>query len=89
VFLQSSDPLVVQVQQAVAAGDAEALRQSAHSLKSSSANVGAQTLSELFRSLEGFGREGRLDEAEALVDTMRVEYAKAVAELRRVRAEAA
>ncbi len=89
VFLQSSDPSVAQVRQAVASDDAEALRQSAHALKSASANVGALALSELFRSLEGFGREGRLDAAEALLDTMGAEYAKAVAELRQMLAKAA
>ncbi len=89
VFLQSSDQMVSQLQQAVAAGDAEALRQSAHSLKSSSANVGAQTLSELFRSLEGFGREGNFDAAEGLLDTMRLEYGRAVDELGQVLAKAA
>ncbi len=89
IFLRSSDPLVVQVQQAVAAGDAETLRQSAHSLKSSSANVGAKTLSELFRSLEGLGREGNLDAAEALLDTMRLEYGQVVDELRQMLAKTA
>jgi CheY-like chemotaxis protein/HPt (histidine-containing phosphotransfer) domain-containing protein len=89
VFLQSSDQMVLQLQQAVAEGNAEALRQSAHSLKSSSANVGAQTLSELFRSLEGFGREGNLDAAEGLLDTMRLEYGRAVDELGQILAKAA
>jgi len=89
VFLESSDEALEQVQQAVAAGDAETLRRSAHSLKSASANVGAQTLSDLFRSLEGFGKTGNLDAAEALLDAMRLEYDKAVDELNRLLKEAA
>jgi len=55
------DDAVVQLtamRQAADSGDAEALVRPAHSLKSSSANVGASTLSEACRSLEADGRTG-------------------------------
>jgi HPt (histidine-containing phosphotransfer) domain-containing protein len=49
------------VRQAVAAGDAEALVRPAHTLKSSSATVGATALSSTARELEMIGRSGTLD----------------------------
>jgi len=55
------DDAVVQLEamrQAAEKDDAEALVRPAHSLKSSSANVGASTLSEACRSLEADGRTG-------------------------------
>jgi HPt (histidine-containing phosphotransfer) domain-containing protein len=55
------DDAVVQLEamrQAAEKGDTDALVRPAHSLKSSSANVGAATLSEACRSLEADGRTG-------------------------------
>jgi len=46
------------MRQAAESGDAEALVRPAHSLKSSSANVGAAVLAEACRSLETDGRTG-------------------------------
>ena len=52
---------------AVAAGDLAALVRPAHSLKSSSLNVGALLLGELARQLEEQGRAGRIDGADKRV----------------------
>ena len=82
IYLDSAGDLVGQIEQAIATGDAEALRRAAHSLKSSSANVGAETLSGLFKQLEELGREGKLDEASSVVDVTRREYDQAVKEIR-------
>ncbi len=87
-YLDNAGVLVDQVEQAIGRGDAEALRRAAHALKSSSANVGAEKLSELFRQLEGCGREGRLHEAAALIEPMRREYRLAVHALHQLLAEA-
>ncbi|CAH1206655.1 Histidine kinase [Candidatus Nitrotoga sp. BS] len=89
VYLESTGNMVCQVEQAIAAGDSEALRRAVHSLKSSSANVGAETLSGLFRQLEGLGREGKLDEASALFGVARREYDQAVNEIRALLVECA
>lgn len=48
---------------AATAGDADALVRPAHSLKSSSANVGAMSLAEACRSLEADGRSGSVPDA--------------------------
>ncbi len=52
------------IEAALAAGDAEALVRPAHTLKSSSATVGAMDLSSLARTLEMAGRFGTLGDAE-------------------------
>jgi HPt (histidine-containing phosphotransfer) domain-containing protein len=71
-----------QIEEAVAAGDADGLRRTAHTLKSSSANVGAEALSGIFRQLEALGKEGRLAEANSLLGEMRQAYEHAAREIR-------
>jgi CheY-like chemotaxis protein/HPt (histidine-containing phosphotransfer) domain-containing protein len=87
VYLDTTPAMLPQVEQAVAAEDGEALRRAAHFLKSSSANVGADRLAELFRRLEVMGRERELAEAKSLLDPMRRAYDDATVAIRRVMAE--
>jgi signal transduction histidine kinase/DNA-binding response OmpR family regulator/HPt (histidine-containing phosphotransfer) domain-containing protein len=61
VYLEHSPATVKSLMDATAAKQAEALRLAAHSLKSSSANVGARKVSELARRLEDAARVGLLD----------------------------
>ena len=82
VYLDNSLALLRQVEQGLIAGDADALRRAAHSLKSSSANVGAEKLSRLFLKLEALGRDGQLTAAMPLLDQTRRAYAEATAEMR-------
>jgi signal transduction histidine kinase/CheY-like chemotaxis protein/HPt (histidine-containing phosphotransfer) domain-containing protein len=83
-FLDSAAESVCRIERAVAEGDAEALRRAAHFLKSSSANVGADALSGLFRQLEVFGKEGRLVEAQFLLHRTKQAYEQAVAQLQNI-----
>ncbi len=63
--------------------DAEALAQSAHTLKGSSANLGANRLSSLCRDLEVLGKANQLDdETVRLVDLLVKEYEQVQALLR-------
>ena len=71
----------------MANGDSELLRRAAHSLKSSSANVGARQLAALFKEFELLGKENRLDEARAQFDALRAEYARAQEGIRALRLE--
>jgi two-component system, sensor histidine kinase and response regulator len=82
VYLDTSGEIVLQVEQAVSAEDAEMLRRAAHSLKSSSANVGAARLSELFHRLEMMGRERELDKARPFLATVRQAYSDVTDEIR-------
>lgn len=52
LYLGEAPVLLAAMQQAVAAGDAEALLKAAHSLKNSSANLGAKRLAEVCKHLE-------------------------------------
>lgn len=62
-YLADGAAQVSDIEAALAAGDAEALVRPAHTLKSSSATVGAARLSVLARELEAAGRSGTLDAA--------------------------
>jgi signal transduction histidine kinase/CheY-like chemotaxis protein/HPt (histidine-containing phosphotransfer) domain-containing protein len=87
-FLASAQERVSNVEQAIASGDGEILGQAAHALKSSTANVGAETLSGLYRQLEKLGRERRIDEARALLDAVRKEHQRAVSDMQTLLTEA-
>jgi CheY-like chemotaxis protein len=80
-YLNNSVRLQKQLEEAIGAGDAETLRRSAHTLKSSSTNVGAETLSALYKELEACGCAGRMDEARQLMPRVSQEYAQAIHEL--------
>ena len=60
LYLDDSPKLLSQLKNAVEQGDTESVRRTAHSLKSSSANVGANHLSSLLAKLELRGREESL-----------------------------
>jgi len=64
-YLCEASARVARLCQALAGGDADTLTYEAHTLKSSSANLGAQTFSDLAKRFEEAGREGNLA---ALVD---------------------
>jgi len=87
VYLDSCGKTFAQIEEAAAAGDGEGLRRAAHSLKSSSGNVGAKPLYALLRELEGLGRDGDIEAARARLDDLRRAFARACAELRALRAE--
>jgi two-component system, sensor histidine kinase and response regulator len=81
-FIKLSVDLLARIESAVAAGEVKLLAQTAHSLKSSAANLGATRLSACYRDLEKCGREGRLDDARVLLVRTRQEQAQALHELR-------
>ena len=59
-YLFDASARVARLCQALAGGDADTLTHEAHTLKSSSANLGAQTFSDLAKRFEEVGREGDL-----------------------------
>ena len=82
IYLDTTSVSVEQAASAIAADDADTLRRVAHSLKSSTANVGALSLSALFKQLEELGRAGTLTGAGALMDTAQREYLRVTNEIR-------
>ncbi len=74
LFQAETPSLLVQLVAAVAAGDADGLKRAAHSLKGSSANLGASRLAALGGVLERLGRDGTTAGATALVAQLEPEY---------------
>jgi CheY-like chemotaxis protein len=75
LFLTDSPKLVEQIHSAAEKGDAASLRLAAHTLKSSSANVGATGLSDLCRKIEGKARGGEpLDAGDPLLGQLEGVY---------------
>jgi HPt (histidine-containing phosphotransfer) domain-containing protein len=81
IYLDTSGDGVREVERAITAGNADSLRRAAHTLTSSTGNVGATNLSDLFRQLEAKGRAADLSGAPALLDAMRQEYKRAIDEI--------
>ena len=83
-YLSDARSLMNQLQTAIDAGDFPTLCHAAHALKSSSANVGAQTLSASCRELEGNARNGNLDAARSAFVGVPQEYQRVVLEIERI-----
>ncbi|MDE2388780.1 MAG: response regulator, partial [Betaproteobacteria bacterium] len=83
-FLESAEANVYQLEQAILNGDADGLRQSAHALKSSSGNIGAENLSAIFKQLEADGRSKELAHAKILQANMQQEYQSVITEIKKI-----
>ena len=73
-YFDDSPRQIAAMRAAVAAGDAEALRRAAHSLKSNSANFGALALSAKCKELELLGKAGTLDGAADKIAVVAADY---------------
>ena len=80
-YLEDAPNLLSTIQTALASGDTEALRRAAHSLKSNSANFGAQKLAQLCKELEEAARRGELEGGAGLAAQILAEYPRASREL--------
>lgn len=74
LFLKNSPLLLDQLGAALAAGDAETVRRTAHTLRSPAAQMGAMHLAALCQSLEAQGRQGDLSEGPVLLEAITTEY---------------
>ncbi|MGL4280234.1 MAG: response regulator, partial [Albidovulum sp.] len=80
-FLEEGPGLIGRIGRAAQDGDAEGLRQAAHTMKSSAADFGAMPLSRLCATLEAMGRSGQLNGAEPLAEQSAQSYRAAAAAL--------
>lgn len=87
IFLEEAPRHLDALEGALAEGDADALRSAAHTLKSSSAQLGAMRVSELARKLEASGDAGKVAEAADDVGAARGAFEAAKRELEAVREE--
>ena len=88
LYLENSPGLITTLRESVEQGDGGALCEAAHSLKSSSANLGAIQLMAVCKELEDMGRDGRTDAAKELIGRIESEFKSAntalAEELRRI-----
>jgi two-component system, sensor histidine kinase and response regulator len=78
LYLSHSRTLLGNLRNAVTADDAVGVLQAAHSLKSSSANVGATTLADLCNTLEANAKADQLESARTLLDRLVEEHERVV-----------
>jgi PAS domain S-box-containing protein len=81
MFLEDAPACLRALQEAAAAGDPVSLWQSAHSLKTISANLGARALAERCRCVEQAGRTGRNNGVEDDMAALTAEYERVRAAL--------
>ena len=75
-YLEDSPNLLSTIQSSLTLGEVDELRRAAHSLKSNSANFGAQKLAYLCKELEESARRSELDGAAGHVAQILAEYQK-------------
>jgi signal transduction histidine kinase/DNA-binding response OmpR family regulator len=74
IYLEDSPEMIEALKQALDGSDMAALIETAHSLKSSSANLGASRLSSLCKELELRGKTGSHEDLAALVEQIDAEF---------------
>ncbi len=83
-FVRDAEADLGRVEDAITSGDSTSLGKVVHALKSSAANVGAIKLSDCYRQLERFGREGDVGAAIAVLPQLRAEHERAVSRLHKI-----
>ena len=87
LFLKNSGTRMDQIRAGVGASDLEEAERGAHSLKSSAANIGAETLRTLATRMESAALEGNPDDARAILPEIESAYAEAMQELKKLQTE--
>lgn len=75
-YIETTPNRLNEIREAIYQGDQVALRVAAHSLKSSSASLGALPFSELCAEIERSGYDGRLESAERILNDLDQEYGR-------------
>ena len=84
LFLSDVPQRIERLRNALAAGDIIEVGRSAHSLKGSAGNIGAQALHEICSRLDSQARANDLAGAGPLVDEVSVEFSKVESEIHRL-----
>ncbi|WP_371934091.1 Hpt domain-containing protein [Chroococcidiopsis sp. CCNUC1] len=84
-YLEDAPKLIQTMQIAIASVNATELQRAAHTLKSSSATLGAMYFSQLSKQLEIIGRNGTIEfpKSREIVSELEAEYIKVKAELKK------
>lgn len=74
LYMEDAPKRLAEIDRSISAGDAEALRSALHSLKGSSANLGASRLADLCTSLEVLANDAVPGEASEYRDALQREF---------------
>lgn len=80
-YCTETPQLIESLRASFSAQDSDVFRRAAHSIKSSSASLGAMRLSEHARTLEMIGKSGDISQAADQLESLAAEYDLASAEL--------
>jgi signal transduction histidine kinase/CheY-like chemotaxis protein/HPt (histidine-containing phosphotransfer) domain-containing protein len=87
IFLVDTPQILAEMRGGIATGRAEAVHRAAHTLKSSSASLGVQSLADHCGALETLARAGRLDQAADQLRQIEVAYEQIKRTLQEIRVE--
>ncbi len=89
LFESSTAKLLAELDQGLASADLTRVTRAAHTLKSSSANIGAIALAERAKAIEASGREGNLDGCRAATEGLHPLFDATLAAVAALRCEEA
>lgn len=87
IYIEDTPKRIADLKACLASGDAPAFTRAAHTIKGSSANVGAQVLKGIAERLEFASRKEGLGQAEPMIVESEVEFAKVSTELGKIGAQ--
>lgn len=87
LFLREAEGHLLKLRESLSSKDAKAFERAAHTLKGSSGNLGALTMSRICAELQYVGRDANWPRAAELVPQVEAEYAHVKAELAAERAK--
>lgn len=80
-YIANSNDLIAKIGESLAAGDAENFKRAAHSLKSTSASIGANALSAIAAQIEAMARAGQMEATTSLVKQAQVAHGAVITQL--------
>jgi HPt (histidine-containing phosphotransfer) domain-containing protein len=84
IYIEDTPKRIADLKACLASGDAPTFTRAAHTIKGSSANVGAQVLKALAERLEMISRRDGLGQVAPLIAECEAEFARAAAELKKL-----
>jgi HPt (histidine-containing phosphotransfer) domain-containing protein len=87
IFLADTPQRIAELEQSLIAGDIPKFARAAHSVKGSSANLGAMALRSVAEKLEHQSRQAGLDGAPPVLVELKVQFARADLELKKLLTE--
>jgi HPt (histidine-containing phosphotransfer) domain-containing protein len=84
IYLEDTPKRLAELRTYLKSGDVAAFTRAAHTIKGSSANVGAQLLKGIAERLEGLSRREGLGRVEPMIAESEAEFARAEAELKKL-----